>query len=134
MPAVSESQQRLFGMVHAYQKGKLKHAPGKVKSIARHIDPESARHFAETKHDGLPERKGKDKDKKSEKKAAAAQPVTITIGRGKSYTFPSIKSAILYLQSLPGITPAEAREALGERAPGIESIKLTYPPASAERE
>lgn len=125
-------------MVHAYQKGKLKHAPGKVKSIARHIDPESARHFAETKHDGLPERKGKgkdkDKDRKSEKKAAAAQPVTITIGKGRSYTFPSIKSAILYLQSLPGITPAEAREAIGERAPGIESIKLTYPPASAERE
>lgn len=57
MPAKSKAQQRLFGMVHAYQKGKLKHAPASVKRIAKHISKEDARHFAETKHEGLPETK-----------------------------------------------------------------------------
>ena len=35
--ALSKSQQRLFGMVHAYQKGKLKNAPEEVKKIAKGI-------------------------------------------------------------------------------------------------
>ncbi len=55
MPAESKSQQRLFGMVHAYQKGELKGASPEVKSIAKEISPSSAEHFAATKHDGLPE-------------------------------------------------------------------------------
>jgi hypothetical protein len=57
MPARSKSQQRLFGMVHAYQKGKLKNAPEQVKEIARSISDEDAEHFAKTKHKGLPEKK-----------------------------------------------------------------------------
>ena len=57
MPARSKSQQRLFGMVHAYQKGKLKDAPEEVKEIARSISEEDAEHFAKTKHKGLPEKK-----------------------------------------------------------------------------
>lgn len=57
MPAKSKAQQRLFGMVHAYQKGKMKNAPDSVKRIARHISKDDAKHFAETKHDGLPETK-----------------------------------------------------------------------------
>lgn len=57
MPAKSKSQQRLFGMVHAYQKGKLKDAPESVKEIARSISDEDAEHFAKTKHRGLPEKK-----------------------------------------------------------------------------
>ena len=68
MPAVSASQQRLFGMVHAYQAGKLKHAPDKVRDLAGRISEEDAGHFARTRHDGLPERKGK---KKKLKKAAS---------------------------------------------------------------
>lgn len=56
MPAKSKSQQRLFGMVHAYQKGRLKHAPASVKRIAKHISNEDAKHFAKTRHDGLPEK------------------------------------------------------------------------------
>ena len=58
MPAKSKSQQRLFGMVHAYQKGKLKHAPASVKRIAKHISKSDARHFAKTKHKDLPEKTG----------------------------------------------------------------------------
>lgn len=57
MPAKSKAQQRLFGMVHAYQKGKLKHAPASVKRIAKHISEEDAEHFAKTRHEGLPETK-----------------------------------------------------------------------------
>ena len=64
MPSTSKSQQRLFGMVHAYQTGKLKNAPESVKRISKNISEEDARHFAETKHKGLPERKDKKKDKK----------------------------------------------------------------------
>lgn len=57
MPAKSKSQQRLFGMVHAYQKGKLKSPPASVKRIASNISEEDASHFAETKHEGLPEKR-----------------------------------------------------------------------------
>ena len=61
MPAVSKSQQRLFGMVHALQKGTLsksKVSPD-IRRMARKIDPESVSHFAETKHTKLPEHKKK---------------------------------------------------------------------------
>lgn len=125
MPAVSESQQRLFGMVHAYQKGKLKHAPGKIRQIARHISEEDAEHFARTKHDGLPERKKKE----TEKDAASSQPVIVTIGRNRKFKFPSLKAAVIWLANLPGISNAEARGALNARASGIKAIKLQYPPA-----
>ena len=57
MPALSKSQQRLFGMVHAYKNGKLKKAPKKIKEIADHISDEDARDFAKTKSKGLPEKK-----------------------------------------------------------------------------
>lgn len=60
MPAKSKSQQRLFGMIHAYKHGKL-HADKKTQKrigrIADGISDEDARHFAETSHDGLPEKK-----------------------------------------------------------------------------
>lgn len=52
----SKSQQKLFGMVHAFQKGKLKHASPKIKKIAKEISEKDAEDFAKTKHDGLPDR------------------------------------------------------------------------------
>ena len=57
MPALSKSQQRLMGMVHAYKNGKLKNAPEKIKNVAKHISDEDARDFAKTKTDKLPEKK-----------------------------------------------------------------------------
>ena len=57
MPAVSQSQQRLFGMVHAYKKGKLKNAPKKIKDVAKHISDSDARDFAKTKSGNLPDKK-----------------------------------------------------------------------------
>lgn len=59
MPARSKSQQRLFGMIHAYKSGKLKDAPKGIREAAQHVSDEDARDFAETKHKGLPERKKK---------------------------------------------------------------------------
>lgn len=50
-------------MVHAYQKGKLKHAPAKVREIASHISEDDAKHFAKTRHDGLPERRDREEEK-----------------------------------------------------------------------
>lgn len=69
MPAVSKKQQRLFGMVHAYQKGTLKHVSKNIEEIAAHISKSDAKHFAETKHKGLPEKK--EKDKREEEKQAS---------------------------------------------------------------
>lgn len=56
MPSTSRSQQRLMGMVHAYQAGKLKGAPAKVREVAQRIDPQDAQDFAATAHKGLPEK------------------------------------------------------------------------------
>jgi len=122
MPAVSESQQRLFGMVHAYQNGKLKHAPAKIRRIAKRISEEDAEHFARTKHDGLPERKKNE----SEKDASSNQPVTVKIGK-KVFTFPSKKSALVYLSALPGIPHIKARRALEGNEPSIGNVLLYYP-------
>ena len=55
MPSTSKSQQHLFGMVHAYQKGKMKNPPAKIKEVASNISSTDALHFAETKTKGLPE-------------------------------------------------------------------------------
>jgi len=62
MPAKSKSQQRLFGMVHAVQKGELKDASPKIKNIAKRISKKDAEDFAATGHDGLPERKKRKKN------------------------------------------------------------------------
>lgn len=69
MPARSKSQQRLFGMVHAYNKGEFhgsRQLRRMVANLSKRISGDDARHFAETPHSGLPERK--------EKKAGALDP------------------------------------------------------------
>lgn len=63
MPAESKAQQRLMGMVHAYQKGELKSPSGKVKDVAKHISKKDAKDFASTKSKGLPEKKGSVKER-----------------------------------------------------------------------
>lgn len=67
MPAKSKSQQRLFGMVHAYNKGEFhgsRALRSRIAALSRHISDADAKDFAETPHDGLPE-------KKKEKRAQA---------------------------------------------------------------
>lgn len=72
MPARSKSQQRLFGMVHAYQKGELKDPPEKIRELADRISEEDAEHFARTKRKRLPERKSEEKKAELLKKAYRA--------------------------------------------------------------
>lgn len=63
MPAKSKSQQRLFGMVHAYNKGEF-HGPRSLREriarLSHHISDTDAKHFAKTKHDNLPEKAAED--------------------------------------------------------------------------
>jgi hypothetical protein len=57
MPATSKAQQKFFGMVHAYQSGKLSgDKVGKsVKRVAKTISPEDSKKYAATSHDNLDE-------------------------------------------------------------------------------
>ena len=64
MPAKSKKQQRLMGIIHAYQKGQLKNASPAIKKLSKNINPVDAEHFASTKHKRLPERVKKNKNKK----------------------------------------------------------------------
>ena len=58
----SKSQQRLFGMVHAYNKGELNKSDvdselfSKIKKIAGGMTDKDAKKMAKTKHDDLPEK------------------------------------------------------------------------------
>lgn len=63
--AESKSQQRLMGMVHAYQKGELenfkdlpKDLQSKIKEMAMDMSKKETKDYAETKHKGLPEKTG----------------------------------------------------------------------------
>jgi hypothetical protein len=59
MPAKSKPQQRLFAMVHAYNKGELHcdmRLRKRIATLSKRISDEDASHFAETRHAGLPER------------------------------------------------------------------------------
>ena len=61
MPAKSKSQQRLFGVVHAFKKGELDSSDlpqdlaDKVKDIAGSISKKAAKDFAKTKVKNKPE-------------------------------------------------------------------------------
>lgn len=46
MPSTSESQRRLFGMVLAYKRGKLKNPSAKIKGVASGVSEGSAKDFA----------------------------------------------------------------------------------------
>lgn len=53
MPATSESQRRLFGMVLAAKRGQLKNPSSKVEKIAGGISERSAEDFAKKKRKGI---------------------------------------------------------------------------------
>lgn len=58
MPATSQQQQKLMGIVHALQKGDMKpsQASGKAKQMAKSMKPGDVTKFASTKHKGLPKK------------------------------------------------------------------------------
>jgi hypothetical protein len=69
--AVSKSQQKFMGMVHATQKGEK--APSKeVAKVAKSMPKKEAEKFASTKHKGLPEKVGKKKTEESTDEAPKA--------------------------------------------------------------
>jgi hypothetical protein len=57
MPAKSEAQQKLFGIVHAYQTGKIPadKVSAQIKKIAKSISAVDAKKYASTSHDTLKE-------------------------------------------------------------------------------
>lgn len=55
--AVSKSQQKFMGMVHAKKKGEMKDGSEKVDKAAASLTGKEAEKFASTKHKGLPEKK-----------------------------------------------------------------------------
>jgi hypothetical protein len=57
MPAKSKAQQRFFGMVHAFQTGKLSSdkVSTAVKRVAKTISQEDAKKYASTSHEDLKE-------------------------------------------------------------------------------
>ncbi len=60
MPARSRSQQRLFGMVRAYNEGEFRGSGAlrrRVAELARRVSKDDAEHFARTPHEGLPEKR-----------------------------------------------------------------------------
>ena len=65
MPSKSKAQQRLMGMVHAYQAGKLDDASPSIRKIANSMSPKDAKDFAKTKHKGLPNKVRRKKVKES---------------------------------------------------------------------
>ena len=54
--AKSKSQQRLFGMVHAVQKGTIAAPTKNVEKIAKTVSPKEVMKFATTKTKNLPEK------------------------------------------------------------------------------
>jgi len=70
--AVSKSQQRFMGMVHAKKKGEMKDGSEKVEKAAASLTAKEAEKFASTKHKGLPEKKAqKEEFELAEKKLDA---------------------------------------------------------------
>jgi len=62
MPATSQQQQKLMGIVHALQTGGMKpsKASGKAKQMAKSMKPSDVTDFAATKHKGLPKKAKKE--------------------------------------------------------------------------
>jgi hypothetical protein len=58
MPATSQQQQKLMGIVHALQKGDIKPSKvsAKAKELAKSMKPSDVTKFAGTKHKGLPKK------------------------------------------------------------------------------
>ena len=57
MPAVSQKQQKFFGIVRAIQKGKMAPTTPETAKAAADMKKKDVKKFASTKHKGLPEKK-----------------------------------------------------------------------------
>jgi hypothetical protein len=57
MPAVSQKQQKFFGIVRAIQKGEIAPTTPETAKVAVSMKNKDVKKFASTKHKGLPEKK-----------------------------------------------------------------------------
>ena len=57
MPAVSQKQQKFFGIVRAIQKGEMAPTTPETAKAAANMKKSDVKKFASTKHKGLPEKK-----------------------------------------------------------------------------
>ena len=57
MPAVSQKQQKFFGIVRAIQKGEMAPTTPETAKAAADMNEKDVKDFASTKHKGLPEKK-----------------------------------------------------------------------------
>ena len=57
MPAVSQKQQKFFGIVRAIQKGEMSPTTPETAKAAADMKKKDVKDFASTKHKGLPEKK-----------------------------------------------------------------------------
>jgi len=128
MPAKSPSQQRLFGMVTAYKRGKLKHAPKKIRQVAEHISDEDAEHFARTKHSDMKKASfdfrrmmdGLDK-------LASGTKVVVYDTDGSESEFQSMAEAAGFLASKGSVPVSKVKEMLSQRVELINGLRVEYP-------
>ena len=89
--AVSKSQQRFMGMVHAAQKGEKPASP-EVAKVAKDMKKSDAKDFAKTKHKGLPDKVSEDAYKSAlQKKLSEAKGVCKECGKPSYTTLPEEK-------------------------------------------
>ena len=131
-----------MGMVHAYKKGKLKHAPRKIREVAKHISDEDARDFAKTKHDGLAEKKEKKNEKKAFdfkgimsklEKLAAGTPVVVYVD-DKPNEFGSMQEAAGFLAQRGSLPAEKIKTLLAERQAVINGLRVEYPSVLPSKE
>lgn len=152
MPAKSKKQQRFFGVVTAYLEGKIKNPSPSVVRAANSMSKEDIKHFASTKHDGLPEekdaffvtptiavlaylygrkhRKDKEEDDSSEyvqdeKKAWASTKVHLQ-NKFAQYDFDSIEDAASFLASIGTLSEDDLLDMLYGRQELVNGFAVTY--------
>lgn len=104
MPADSKSQQRLFGMIHDFQKnGDLpddKDLADKIKKIAKGISKKDAKDFASTKHDGLPEKVKKEDEEPDIEESFKLMDILHSVLRENSITYKKFPRGTKYYKVL----------------------------------
>ena len=139
MPSKSKKQQRFFGVIEAYKKGKIKNPSPDVVRAANSMSEEDVKHFASTKHEGLPEKVSEFiHDLKTSnrvrvateayllsKKAWAKTAIRIQ-NKDVVYDFESIEEAAAYLTLIGTLSAEEVSKMLSDREPMINGFSIIY--------
>lgn len=117
MPATSQQQQKLMGLVHALQKGTVKpsQASKKAQQMAKTMKPSDVTKYASTKHKGLP--------KKAKKEEGLQIPEMYMVRKPKV----DMKEADLVMK----INPLEGIQPLNVSMEDVHSVHATAEDAQA---